>query len=688
MVRESTDRDRPHRLDPRSLTLRDGVRSISIAATVCGVVAIWLGLRHPTFMLGAMLEAVAVVALGVGTLVVLEHVGPRSAARFLLGFGWCIVARNLWDGSVFSPAAGGFLVLILAAGMFLSSRDALLVGALSTGFTLLLGMAQLRPFPEWAASQTSVPLLGAQLMLLGAATFCAAWTGRRLSSALSDASNEQNRIRALVETGPLGYIAVNERCEITHLNQNLSRWVGMADPSEGIGHDLRSTGVWSAPGFREAIEGGLAGEPASFDVSWEMRSGHAVSLWLWISPVVDEEGRVTGLEVIAEDLRERVALEEALRQSQKLEAVANLAGGVAHDFNNSLTVILGETAELIDTAEPGDPRTERLAAVHEAAERSAALTRSLLAFGRRQPNRPEVLDLSELVTRNERLVRRLLGEHVTVATELADGLHVHADASALGQLLMNLAVNARDAMPSGGDFTIRTDRLWLDAASAGRLPGLSVGLYCMLEVRDSGSGIAPEVLPHIFEPFFTTKGPGEGTGLGLSIAHGVVQQAGGGIDVLSDQDGTAFRILLPASEDAPSAQVATPISARPRSGDGRTILLVEDEMPVRRLATRILRNAGYEVIAAKDANDGVEAYRHADKVDLLVTDVVMPVRSGAALAAELRAIRPDLPVLFVSGYARSELGEMRAEEFLLAKPFSPTELLDAVAIAQGEDKDG
>jgi signal transduction histidine kinase/ActR/RegA family two-component response regulator len=380
--------------------------------------------------------------------------------------------------------------------------------------------------------------------------------------------------------------------------------------------------------------------------------------------------------------RERQSLEEQLRHSQKMEAVGRLAGGVAHDFNNLLTVIGGH-AELLLMRLPKEAAAARaeIEEIRRAAERAVGLTRQLLAFGRKQILEPRVLDLNAVVGDMERMLRRLIGEDVELVTSLAPGLgRVRADPGQVEQVIMNLAVNARDAMPRGGRLTIETAELDVDQELARHHVDFVPGRYVMLAVTDTGVGMDRADQAHIFEPFFTTKGPGQGTGLGLATVYGIVKQSGGHVWFYSEPGrGTCFKIYFPAVWEA-AADLAPPPGSG-RSEGHETILLVEDEPAVRVLAREVLSLNGYRVLAAAGAD---EAHRlcagrgdEADAIDLLITDVVMPGTSGRELAEALLAQRPGLRVLYISGYTADAIvrhGILHESLPFLSKPFSPQAL--------------
>jgi signal transduction histidine kinase len=390
---------------------------------------------------------------------------------------------------------------------------------------------------------------------------------------------------------------------------------------------------------------------------------------------------------LMKEMEERRATEEALRKSeeelrhsQKMEAVGRLAGGVAHDFNNLLTAIIGY-AELIATRTTSNTLAKQNAElIRKAGEQAAALTRQLLAFSRKQILQPKVIDLNELVVEMEKLLRRVIGERFDLQSHPdAEIGRVKADPSQIEQVVLNLGVNARDAMPRGGKLIIRTENVHLDKAAAAQLSAsLKAGDYVMLSVTDTGAGMDEETMSHIFEPFFTTKGPGKGTGLGLATVYGIVRQTGGGISVESEPGkGSIFRIYLPQVSAPVDFTKSAPLPVE-KSDNFETVMVVEDEDIVRELVCEVLEEQGYNVICARD---GVEALSVAGAFDgtihLLVTDVIMPHMNGHELAGKLSALRPDMKVLYVSGYSDNDIGDhgvLDPRYELLQKPFTPQTL--------------
>jgi len=385
------------------------------------------------------------------------------------------------------------------------------------------------------------------------------------------------------------------------------------------------------------------------------------------------------------DLTHQRRLEEELHHSQKMDAIGQLAGGVAHDFNNLLTVISSYTSMLLDSFEAGDARREDAIEVKQAAVRAAQLTRQLLAFSRKQVIQPRTLILNSVVTETEKMLRRLIGEDVELVTKLAPDLYeVRADAGQLEQVLMNLAVNARDAMPQGGRLSIETANVLRSSIAGPRGAAMAAAEYVMLAVSDTGTGMPSEVQSHIFEPFFTTKEAGKGTGLGLSTVYGIVKQAGGDIRVNSEIGrGTTFTIYLPRVLEPSDEAVATAAVARDvESRADETVLLVEDDEHLRSLALRILQAHGYTVLTAIDGADALrQAKEYGGPIDLVLSDVVMPRMSGRFLSEQLATARPTVKVLFMSGYTDDDVmrrGILDRRTAFLEKPFTPEQLISKV----------
>jgi PAS domain S-box-containing protein len=436
-----------------------------------------------------------------------------------------------------------------------------------------------------------------------------------------------------------------------------------------------------------------------FETVRRRKDGKDIHIALTISPIEDGAGTIIGFSKIARDVTEKKVLEAQLRQSQKMEGVGQLAGGIAHDFNNLLTVINSYSAMVLGDLDFSNPFARNgIEQIKEAGHRAASLTRQLLMFSRQQVLEPKVLDLNEVVSNIGKLLRRLLGEDITQILCLHPALgRVKIDPGQMEQIIMNLAVNARDAMPGGGQLTIETGNIELDNAYARTHALVQPGSYVMLAVSDTGCGMDADTQARIFEPFFTTKEPGKGTGLGLATVYGIVKQSGGNIWVYSELGkGTSLKIYLPRV--AQTSEVPKPGAAPAELARGsETVLLVEDDEMVRALAQAILERHGYHVMVARN---GQEALRFAQEgsgpIHLLLTDTIMPVMNGPELAKQFRSIRPETKILFMSGYTDKVISCTTALEpgtAFLQKPFTPQtmthkvrEVLDAIPRANSTDR--
>jgi len=423
--------------------------------------------------------------------------------------------------------------------------------------------------------------------------------------------------------------------------------------------------------FREGVATGKGGRLLELRLRHKdgtFRHLEAIGRYLLDDPLVQ------GVVINARDVTERRTLERQFLQAQKMEAVGRLAGGVAHDFNNLLTAILGYADLLLDGLPTLSPLRPDLEEIRKAANRAGALTRQLLAFSRKQVLEMRVLDLNELVADMDKMLQRLLGEDIDVLTKLDPALGaVRADAGQLEQVIVNLAVNARDAMPKGGRLTIETRNAELDDSYVREHVPVQPGRYVMLAVSDTGTGMSAETMSHVFEPFFTTKEPGKGTGLGLATVYGIVKQSGGYVWCYSERGkGTTFKVYLPRV-DAPVDQFPAR-AALPRTLGSETILLVEDEAALRALTRRLLERHGYMVLEAGTADAALALAReHVGPIHLLLADVVLPGASGPTLAGELLSRRADLKVLFMSGYTEDAIvhrGVLAPNTAFINKPFS------------------
>jgi PAS domain S-box-containing protein len=412
---------------------------------------------------------------------------------------------------------------------------------------------------------------------------------------------------------------------------------------------------------------------------WKRKDGTPITVRLSGRTVLDGQGTLQGFEIIAEDVTARSRLEDQLRQAQKMEAIGQLAGGIAHDFNNLLTIINGYSQLLLDRLDSADACRGFADEVKRAGERAATLTRQLLAFSRRQVLAPQILDLNTVVTGVEKMLQRLIGEDVELVTALDVGLGpVRADPGQIELVILNLAVNARDAMPKGGMLTLETANVELDSEYVETHPVATSGPHVMLAVSDTGCGMDRHTLSHIFEPFFTTKEPGKGTGLGLATVYGIVKQSGGNIWAYSEPGkGTTFKVYLPRVQEAvPAAAPAEGRKASPRGSE--TILVVEDDAAVRPLVRGVLLSRGYSVLEASGGDEALSVSEsHRGPIKLLVTDLVMPGMNGRDLAEQLLLRHPEIRVLYMSGYTNDAIvrqGVLEEGAAFLQKPFTPDAL--------------
>ena len=502
----------------------------------------------------------------------------------------------------------------------------------------------------------------------------------------------EERYRVLVDTTSDLIFSYDRTLHLTGVNSAAAHILAGSSVEAALGRHISELGLpeetwrrWEARCLEVLGSGKVVGQP-SREVRLTNEATYILETDLW--PIVSSEGEVVGVRGASRDITERAKAEEALRESeeqlrqaQKMEAIGQLAGGIAHDFNNILTVVMGYS-ELILVSEECSSGSLRsnVEEIKTAAERASALTRQILAFSRRQALKPEVLSLNDVLESTERLLRRTLGEDIElIALARPDLGLAEVDGHQLEQVLMNLALNARDAMPAGGTLTLETSNVELDREYCRAHPGIEPGAYVMLVVSDTGTGMDEETQSRAFEPFFTTKEPGKGTGLGLATVYGIVKQSGGSIFVYSEPGkGSMFKIYLPrVDKPARSRSRAAP---PPDSVAGsETILVVEDETAVRELLSRVLGRLGYVVLSVGSGDDALALLREADsQVDLLLTDIVLPGRlQGNELACAASSLWPRLPVLYMSGYTRDAIvhsGRLDEGVNYIAKPFVPGEL--------------
>jgi PAS domain S-box-containing protein len=500
---------------------------------------------------------------------------------------------------------------------------------------------------------------------------------------LREALNEsQERFKALTQSAIDAIITATATGEILSWNKGAEVIFGYTE-AEVLGQPLT---ILMPERYRDAHRAGLArAATGKFQVM-----GKTVEL-----EGLRQDGRTFPLELslsfwrsgtdvfylgIARDISTRKTLEEQLRQAQKMEAVGRLAGGVAHDFNNLMMAVNGFSDLLLQELDPQNPRRKKVEQIREAGERAVELTRQLLAFSRRQVLQPRVLDLNTLVSNTMEMLRRLIGEHIELRIEPEATGRIKADPGQLLQVLVNLSVNARDAMPHGGSLRITTADVGLNGACSVLPPGLKPGRYVLLSVIDTGIGMDSATKAHLFEPFFTTKPPGKGTGLGLSVVYGIVEHSGGHIECQSDSGaGTTFHVYFPTVEEPVEASTSKgPL--RDLSGGTETILVVEDESIVRDLICEALKPQGYHLLSAQTGLEALTLCRtHQGAIDLLLTDMVMPGMSGKQLAATVLSLWPNIKVMYISGHAEETLADVRSGgTMFLRKPVSPTMLVQQV----------
>jgi PAS domain S-box-containing protein len=499
-----------------------------------------------------------------------------------------------------------------------------------------------------------------------------------------EAERAQFRARMLDAVGQ-AVIATDLAGNVTYWNRAAEQLYGWT-AAEAIGRkvvELTPTDASreQAAAIMDALQ---RGEPWSGEFEAKRKAGERFPALVTDAPILDDAGQLVGIVGISSDLTERRELERQLRQAQKMEAIGRLAGGIAHDFNNLLTAINGHSSMLLEDLPDDSPFRDDIRQILNAGDRAAALTRQLLAFSRKQVLEERAVDVCKLISDMQRLLRRLIPERIDLLIAMDDTpIVARADPDQLGQVVMNLLVNAGDAIEGAGRISIRVAAIELTPDMASAIPwAVHAGPYAQLLVEDTGAGMHPELLTHIFDPFFTTKPAGKGTGLGLSTVFGIVKQSGGHVLVESEPGrGSTFKVLLPLAQERPDEGIvdATPTAARP----GGLVLLVEDEAAVRNLASRVLQRLGYRVLTAANGREALEiADAHGGRIDLVVTDVVMPELSGVELVDRLHERYPTIKVVLMSGYSEADLrGEVRTRGAFMVKPFTPDSLGRVVADA-------
>jgi len=544
---------------------------------------------------------------------------------------------------------------------------------------------------EWSEPRNVLLALSLMIGLLiyasGALAVVAHRRARTVEWAKQQMAEQQEHLReanewlqTVIEAAPFAIVAVDPAGIVRSWNSAAESMFGWT-AAEAIGKIPAFVAGEQIEEFQHEIEGASRGELLPrLERRRERKDGTAIDVAIWTAPLRDATRSITSVILAITDISEHKKLEEQLRHSQKMEAVGRLAGGVAHDFNNLLTIINGYGHMMLGTLNPQDRLHSHVEQILKAGNQAAALTSQLLAFSRRQMIQPKPVDLNHVVTNLEKMLRRVIGEDIVLHTLLNEDLTcVKADPNQMEQVLINLVANARDAMPHGGALTISTRNVTLDAPLSCEGNEIPNGHYVELAVADTGEGMDEETRSHLFEPFFTTKERGKGTGLGLSSVYGSVRQNGGGIVVHSERGrGAEFLIYLPEIQEPASTTKSQPATNGSHHGC-ETILLVEDEAPLRKMLRECFAAAGYRVLEAKDGTDALRKWeREAPSIDLLLTDVVMPLLNGRELAKQLTSMAPHIQVIYISGYADDVLayhGTLAPGTVLIQKPFSPVELM-------------
>ncbi len=515
---------------------------------------------------------------------------------------------------------------------------------------------------------------------------------------LDELSRREQQMRFTFDDAPIGAAVIGLDGKAIRVNSELCRMSGFTrEELEGVQfQDITHPDDMDMcmAQYRQVIDGKL--DQYQMDKRYICKDGGTLWVSLSVRLVRDRDGQPLYTLAMMGDISDRREAQIALRKQEaqmrnatKMEAIGRLAGGIAHDFNNQLTVVKGYSEMLLRELDPDGPQHESLEEIRAAAQRAADLTNQLLVFGRKRALRAEMLDLNQVLREMGGPLARMLGEDIELSTIVDPDLGaVKVDRAQLQQMIVNLVVNARDAMDPPGRITIETANVSIAQRQFAECPSLSAGPYVMLSVADTGEGMDEETRRNVFEPFYTTKPQGEGTGLGLAMVYGLVQSSGGYVDVESNPgEGSVFRVYLPTVRADEQTGAPVESAPRPATGDGRTVLLVEDEETVRHVLVRELRLGGYTVLEAGDAREAIPLGEHyTEPIDLLVTDVVMPGIKGPQLAEKLLRVRPQMQVLFISGYSEPiTLGDNRQVN-LLRKPFSPAELTEAVRNALGHSQ--
>jgi PAS domain S-box-containing protein len=649
-------------------------RVASLALPLATIFALGVSLWIPT--------AILLFGMSPWPLLAALFAAAYVAAAMLVRAGFAAAGAKLFVATAFLSTTAGvaasgtggpvpslYALSIVAAGLLFQRRGALALTLLAIVGTAAIGGAT-------PALAFHVTILILAFALVGLAV-------RAIRGHEAHLAESEARFRALTENAPDLIAELDAEGSIIYASPGYERVLG-----HDSGELLRSgLAAFVHPEDVDAIHAVVGRALGGRSEIVPLRLRHRDGSWRWFdfegSAFDDADGQ-RRVVIVGRDVTETRELQEQLQRAQRLEALGRLAAEVAHDFNNNLTVILGAAEWMREEVPKRNPLAARVAEIEEAGRRSALLTQQLLAFGRRQPFQARVLDLNRLLAGIESVLRRLLPESIVIdAVHGAELGHVRMDPAQLEQVVLNLALNARDAMPEGGTLTLETANVFLDPEYASRHPQVNAGRYVVLTVSDTGSGMDPEVAARAFEPFFTTKPPGKGTGLGLSTVHGIVRQNGGHIEIRSEPGGgTTLKLYLPRiDQELESAE--PPAFEFPDLRGSETVLLAEDAELVRLHVRQILAANGYRVIEASDGAEALALGRARPDVDLLVTDLMLPALGGVELARRLRAERPGLAVVFVSGYTENGIAtrDLERDAPLVKKPFTPRELLRAVRAA-------
>ncbi|MFT7461768.1 MAG: two-component system cell cycle sensor histidine kinase/response regulator CckA [Pseudohongiellaceae bacterium] len=638
-----------------------------------------------------------VITLILFCLAILPARGFRTTAMVCVVGFWLIEATVLlFSGGAAGPALLLFPFIVLSAACFWSVRAAKALALATVAWTVAVAWADTAEFlPEVVFEESSVRGWAAMVGCLGVIVALVRAAEGALASLRKDTDTSGQRLSDLIAESADGVILIDAAGRLLSCNRVAESLSGLA-AANVEGRLLDETGLFSdedlaliQPELAAVIDGQSR---APLDLTLRDGEGEAVHVECSLRRFLLDDGEPAAFTTLRNVTlrkraeRRRAELERQLSRSQRLDSIGRLAAGIAHDFNNLLTVIMASSELLIETANDKSDCEWREDAnsIRAAAMRAATLTNQLLTFGRRQPLAPEVLDLGTVVCEVSEMLSRLLGETIELVIELQPGVGpVRVDRSQVEQVVVNMALNARDAMPEGGTLTLGVSERRVPRDASGGVPE---GHWVSLTVRDTGIGMDRATQARVFDPFFSTKEVGEGTGLGLATVHGFVTQSGGHVMVESAPGaGCHFDVMLPRIEGVPAMMRRTRLPAAPRQEQQGRVLVVEDESRVRHIVRRILESAGYTVDEAPDGLQGFACFQEQPEVyDLLISDVIMPGIGGPELARRAHELVPDLPVLFVSGYAGKELGALgdpEDEGVLLRKPFTAEELLDAAGTA-------